>query len=198
MKKKIALLMAMVMLFGMTVAGTLAWLQAETDPVVNTFTVGDINITLDEAKVDTNGKIIDVDDRGQGNKYDIIPGNTYDKDPKVTVLAGSEPCYLFVKITETGNPSTYFEYTSGLTYATYGWTKLDGVEGVYWKAVDASSEAKEFPLLVGNTIKVKETVTKGAVMTAAGNASIEWKAYAVQSANMTDAKDAWTKANFAA
>ena len=46
MKKKIALLMAMVMLFGMTVAGTLAWLQAETDPVVNTFTVGNINITL--------------------------------------------------------------------------------------------------------------------------------------------------------
>ncbi|MBQ5326849.1 MAG: hypothetical protein J6K80_06565, partial [Oscillospiraceae bacterium] len=119
MKKKIALLMAMVMLFGMTVAGTLAWLQAETDPVVNTFTVGNINITLDEADVDDTDEDGDVTERDKANEYKMIPGQTYTKDPIVTVKADSEDCYLFVKVIELNNT------LPGTTDKVIEWTMLE-------------------------------------------------------------------------
>lgn len=82
--KLLALLVVMALLIGGAVGGTLAWLVTKTDPVVNTFTAGDINITLTEPNYKTN-----VD-----GKAKIIPGDTIPKDPTVTVLKGSEDCYV--------------------------------------------------------------------------------------------------------
>lgn len=81
------LMLALVLVLGCAVGGTVAWLVAKTDPVVNTFTYGDINITLTETT---------------GENYKIIPGVDIGKDPKVTVKAGSEACWLFVKVEEEG------------------------------------------------------------------------------------------------
>ena len=81
------LMLALVLVLGCAVGGTVAWLVAKTDPVVNTFTYGDINITLTETT---------------GDDYKIIPGVDIGKDPKVTVKAGSEACWLFVKVEEEG------------------------------------------------------------------------------------------------
>lgn len=98
-KRTIALLMATVMLLGVTVGGTIAWLTAEADEVVNTFTVGDIEIILDESDIDDNSP----EERDNANEYKMIPGNTYVKDPMVTVVAGSEECYIFIEIIEERN-----------------------------------------------------------------------------------------------
>ena len=82
MFKKIAVIFcAVVLIVAATVSGTIAWLTAETAPVTNTFTVGNINITLTETT---------------GDSYKILPGNVLKKNPKVSVAAGSEKCYLFV------------------------------------------------------------------------------------------------------
>ena len=43
-------LLALVLVVGCAVGGTIAWLTAKTDPVVNTFTYGKINIALTETK----------------------------------------------------------------------------------------------------------------------------------------------------
>ena len=83
--KTVAILLALVLAIGCAVGGTLAWLISQTAPVVNTFTYGDINIGLKE---DTKGP------------YTITPGKNITKDPKVTVTAGSEACWLFVKVKE--------------------------------------------------------------------------------------------------
>lgn len=174
MKKKIALLMAMVMLFGMTVAGTLAWLQAETDPVVNTFTVGDINITLAETT---------------GNNYKMIPGTTLPKDPKVTVLSGSEKCWVFIKVEESQLPD-YIEYS-----LTTDWVKVDGVDNVYKykNVVDAASANVPLQILADNQVKIADTVTKD-TMSADLNKTmtLTFTAYAIQSeeleAGLTDAQ----------
>lgn len=117
-KRTVALLMAVVMLFGAAVGGTIAWLTAETDEVVNTFTVGDINIELDETDVDnsTEGK-----DRDKANEYKLIPGTTYVKDPIVRVLPNSEKSYVFIQIEEKNNvidETTIIEFTKNTT----GWT----------------------------------------------------------------------------
>lgn len=142
MKKKIiTLAIATVMLITVTVGATIAWLTAESKEVTNTFTVGNIKILLNEADVNRNDATseynefvrddsLDMDyeaaDRVQGNVYELTPGSTYFKDPKVTVLAGSERCYVFVKVTESNN--TLVENTD---YKIVDWT----VNEKFWTLV---------------------------------------------------------------
>ncbi len=89
--------------------GTLAYLT-DTAGVTNTFTVGKVDITLDEAVVDKDGNPLDENknitsidkaDRVEGNAegtsgntYHLIPGKKYVKDPTITVEAGSEASYI--------------------------------------------------------------------------------------------------------
>ena len=92
-KKALALVLCAVMLVAASVFGTLAYLT-DTDAVTNTFTVGKVDIKLDEAKVDIYGEEIENADRVTANKYHLIPGHEYTKDPMVTVLPGSEESYV--------------------------------------------------------------------------------------------------------
>ena len=164
-KRTIALLMAVVMLFGITVGSTIAWLTAESETVQNTFVVGDINIRLNEAKVseklyDDNSNVTGVEynefyyednsssegyeyaQRVEENTYKLTPGSRYFKDPKVTVLYGSEKCFVFVKVTELYNENNVIEYNINDFY----WRPLDGVDNVYYyyQPVDVSENPEEF------------------------------------------------------
>ena len=96
-KKVVALLLCAVLLVVGSVTGTMAYLTSQ-DTVTNTFTVGNVKITLDEAKVDeygvaTSGRTSD------GNSYKLIPGHTYVKDPTIHVNTNSEPAYIRMKVT---------------------------------------------------------------------------------------------------
>lgn len=195
MKKKIALLMAVVMLFGMTVAGTLAWLQAKSNPVVNTFTVGKIEIDLNETDVDN-------DSSTKANTYKVVPGNKYVKDPVVTVKAGSEPCYVFVEIVEEGNTFDTDDKYIQFEINTDDWTLVTGETNVYYykNVVDASTANVVMTSTVlktvnGNNITINPAITESD-MTAATAAKITFNAYAVQSANLDNANAAWTASGF--
>ena len=98
MKSKKALWIAVcaVVLLAAVTATTLAFLT-DRDAVVNTFTVGDVQITLDETKV-VNGEATN-ERTTEGNEYHLIPGKSYVKDPTMTVLANSEPAYLRMIVT---------------------------------------------------------------------------------------------------
>ena len=98
MKKKLMTVLALVLVIAMSVAGTYAYLTS-ADEVVNTFTVGDVQIKLDEAKVDANGVAVTPAERVKANSYKLLPGHTYNKDPMVTVLAGSESSYVKMTVT---------------------------------------------------------------------------------------------------
>lgn len=87
-----------VLLVTVSVLGTLAYLTSQ-DEVVNTFTVGKVNITLDEADVNEDGTEIVGADRVKENNYHLIPGKTYTKDPTMTVKAGSEDSYVRMLLT---------------------------------------------------------------------------------------------------
>lgn len=194
MKKTLAMILAVVMLMTACVAGTLAWLQDKTDSVVNTFTVGNIDIELDEVIVVDGVVDAEGDRTTSGNSYKMIPGQTYTKDPEVRVLAGNEECYLFVKFEELNDAATYLTYTSNLTIEN-GWTQGTGTipSNVWYRTVAATettAENTEFQLLKDNQIQVKDTVTKDNIETAA-KAELKWTAYAIQTANTTDAATAW-------
>ena len=101
MKKKILVACLCVALAVLTIAGTtLAYLTSQ-DKVVNTFTVGNVQIKLDEAKANADGTLVPNADRVKENSYKLIPGHTYNKDPMVTVLKGSESSYIKMTVTFT-------------------------------------------------------------------------------------------------
>lgn len=190
-KKSLALLMAMMMIVGVAIGGTTAYLIAKTEKVENTFTLGKVEITLDEAKVGKDGKKIvgEGAERVNKNSYQLIPGNVYDKDPIVTVKAGSEPCYLYVKV-EDNTPNVDFELN---LKEINGWKALDGVENVYYREVDASQAAKEFHIIKDDKITVSVDLTAEGMNTATDG--VNFTAYAIQKANTGTAVEAWAILN---
>lgn len=96
--KALLLTLCAVLLVAASVLGTMAYLTSK-DEVVNTFTVGKVKITLDEAKVSTDGSLVEGADRVKANEYHLLPGHTYTKDPTVTVLEDSEESYVRLKVT---------------------------------------------------------------------------------------------------
>lgn len=97
-KKALLICLCLAAVAALSVAGTLAWLT-DRDAVTNTFTVGQVDIKVDETKVDTDGKPVDGADRVQKNEYHLLPGMRYTKDPTMTVLAGSEEAYVRMILT---------------------------------------------------------------------------------------------------
>lgn len=96
--KALLLTLCAVLLVAASVLGTMAYLTS-TDTVTNTFTVGKVEIKLDEAKVTADGIPEEGAARVTENSYKLMPGNTYTKDPTVTVKAGSEESYVRMKVT---------------------------------------------------------------------------------------------------
>ena len=138
-KKSLALLLAIALVVVGAVAGTVAWLTDQTPSVTNTFTTSDINIELKETK----------------NNFQMIPGWNIEKDPKVTVKAGSEACYLFVKLEKSTNFDTFMTYEMA-----DGWEPLPGNDGVFYREVAAATADTTFEVLKGNQVTVKDEVTK--------------------------------------
>ena len=178
--------LAIVITLACAVGGTLAWLVSASDPVVNTFTYGDINITLDEAEVPLDGSPVDPTMRTEkGNKYKMMPGEPITKDPLVKVLKGCEACWLFVKLEKSDNFDDFMEYEMA-----DGWVDLIGadgqpVEGVFFRAVsaeDAASADAAFDVIKDDTVFVKDEVTKAQLnaLTDATYPSLTITAYAVQ------------------
>lgn len=171
--KLVVAMLAVTLLIGCAIGGTVAWLTAQTTPVVNTFTYGDINITLAETT---------------GTDYKIIPGKDINKDPKVTVKANSEDCWLFVKVEKAGT------FVDGkVTYSIAdGWTALTGQTDVYYREVSAATTDTEYYVLEGNKVTVSDTLTKEDIQNIT-NPTLTFTAYAVQKDGIADAATAWTK-----
>ena len=210
-KKVIALTLCAVMLVVGSVAGTMAYLTSSTGDVVNTFTVGNVTITLDEANVDLYGDVT-TGRTTEGNQYKLIPGHEYTKDPVVHVENGSENSWVFVKVEnnlgtlEATTDATYKDANGAdVNYATIqeqilanGWVALDGVANVYYKYYDdASTETNKGEFAVFENFVI------------AGNANADtskWNnealaampvtidAYAVQADGFVTAKLAWDAA----
>lgn len=188
-KGKALLIVACAILLVMTtVFATLAFFTDEKT-VTNTFTIGNIAITLDEGTVKDDGTF-DADTRSaDGLQYVLVPGSTYDKDPLVTVTEGSLSAYLFVKV-ENGIASVEDDANTIESQILENWTKLEGVDNVYYTLFDADAETPvyEYPVFTTFTI---DADCDYATLNALENKSITITAYAIQSENVTDAAAAW-------
>jgi len=197
-KKTIALLLVMMMVFGITVGGTIAYLTDTTETVKNTFTFGKVDISLKETVVNEYGVAVDASGKtkeafeaieenagktwtaattNEGNEYKLIPGQTYTKDPTITVEAGSEDCWVFVKVENGLGENATIEMNKD-------WKQIDTSEYyLYEKAVSVGAEIAAFDeFVLSGEADVEALAEKEIVVTA----------YAVQKAGFESAAAAWT------
>lgn len=207
MKKKILVACLCVALAVLTIAGTtLAYLTSK-DTVTNTFTVGNVSIKLDEAKANPDGSLVEGAARVKANGYKLIPGHTYNKDPMVTVLSGSESSYIKMTVTFTkaaeldaifaptgadmtsifnGYDSTNWNYKGNTENAT---ANTRTYEFWYKEAVAAPTTDVALDALF-DSITVPGTITSTQLETIKGM-TITVNAYAIQADGFANAEAAW-------
>lgn len=165
----VAVSLAAVMLIG---GGTFAYLKGETDPITNSFRTNQVQVSLEETT---------------GNEYNIIPGTTQRKDPKVTVN-NTVDAYVFVEVADA---------TEGLVrYAIAdGWIPLDGVPNVYYRLVSAAQDVKEFSVLANDEVRYSKALENHDMTDGSGSLKrgidLSFNAVAIQAEPFADAKEAY-------
>lgn len=200
-----------VLLVSLSVGATLAYLTYTTEEVVNTFTVGAVEIDLDEVDVDLYGNV-DGTARVKANEYKLLPGHVYPKDPTVHVKKGSEPAYIRIMVTindladlkaacgvaanETFLPQNFVDGWNPDKWACAA-MDVDGdvctLEFHYHSAVDARNAAADISLEPLFThIKVPASATNTQIANLE-ELQIDIVAHAMQADGFATAADAWAK-----
>lgn len=203
--KALLLTLCAVLLVAATIFGTMAYLTS-TDTVTNTFTVGKVNIKLDEAKANSDGTLVEGAERVKANSYKLLPGHTYSKDPMVTVLSGSESSYVKMTVTfskaneldaifapDGANLTSIFNGYDAANWIAKGNTKgADNTrtyEFWYKEAVAAPTADVALDALF-KSITVPGEITNEQLATIEGM-TITVNAYAIQADGFADAAAAW-------
>lgn len=205
-KRKIfaAVICAVLLVVG-SVAGTMAYLTSKTERVKNTFTVGKVNITLDEAKVNADGQPVNDKNmvvtiaeapRVTANSYRLIPGQTYTKDPTIHVAAGSVDSFVFAEVVNKISGIEDDENSIEKQLTANGWIKLDnptaGVsEGavLYYQQVKENTTRADKDMPLFTSFKISDTVSDLSAFT--GDLIII-NGYAIQQSGLADADSAWS------
>lgn len=125
-RKAIACIVSLALVACVSIGTTLAWLTSSTGELVNTFTVGKISITLDEAKTERN--IVQGTERTtEGNSYVLYKGAVLPKDPTVTIQSGSENCYVFMSCVSSDELQSF----TAINIDTANWSAVEGTENLY-------------------------------------------------------------------
>lgn len=208
MKKKLLIMsVAMVLVCAFAVGMTIAYLT-DHETVTNTFTVGNVQIELDEAKVDVYGEPEGSPaPRVTGNSYKLIPGHTYTKDPTVTVLSGSERSYIKMTVTVTKSAELDAIFATNGADLTSIFNGYDGTTWIYkgntentkantrtyefWYKDDVPATTENVALdALFDSITVPRTITNDQLATIQGM-TITVNAYAIQADGFANAAAAW-------
>ena len=173
MTKKKILVFAVSIILTLTafVGATIAYIAALAGPVENSFTIGDVEISLTETT---------------GVDYSMIPGKEITKDPCVTVKQGSETCWLYVKVDKTTGFDDYLSFEM-----EEGWTMLPGHANVYYRSVLKSSSNQDFGVLKGDVVTVSATLTEEKMSGITVTPKLGFKAYAIQAEGVETALRGW-------
>jgi len=198
MKKRnvLTLVLALVLVAALAVGGTLAYFTSE-DETENTFTMGKVEIDLDESK-EQNAQGEDIWVQTGLDYQNVLPGAETTKKARITVKEGSANSYIMVTVKLTDYP--VYDQATG-----EGFTDTD-IEAIY-KAIETAigttnwsvtkANGKLQCVYIGGTnndgvVKAKESVTlfeKITIPKTLGNNvaskqfKIDLKAYGMQSDN---------------
>lgn len=137
MKKKIiALCLVIALAATAVIGGTLAYFT-DNEEATNTFTVGNVNITLTEPNWEGTGS---------QDAPEVYPGEPLAKDPTVT-NTGANPCFVRIKVTglDCLDPAGMITYRTDYVTGKLGDHWVDGGDGYFYYdqvlAVDATTDA---------------------------------------------------------
>ena len=199
LSKGMLLMLALVLVVGVSVGGTLAWLTAKSDKVENTFTSAalfetpetDFTLWEHEAKdEDEDGRYVLNETEVQANEYDILPGVAIPKDPTVDIVGLQEHAYLYITVEGT--------LPTGMTYEIDpdNWDELPGYDGVYVYCGEYAPDNVIKPSVndtfTVNILKDKEITVAGDFAGSNGASTLSFMAYMVQATgNGENAAAAW-------
>lgn len=209
LKKTTLTILAIILICAISITGTLAYLQANTSEVKNTFVAAgggslfededgdgeaDGALTLNESKAvrDANtGAYTLGTEKVTSNNYTVVPGATIPKDPKVTVTGKNDvPAYLYVEI--VNNTGDIISFT-----VADGWTKVEGAGApnggtVYVWNNTLTDDLAATSILKGDTVTVKKGDT---LSFETGKDTVSFYAYLAQSVvgDKTTAKDVFNE-----
>ena len=115
-KKKIVSLCLAAVLVVMAIAGATVAYFTDTDAKDNTFTVGNVDITLTEPNWESSGSV---------DAPDVYPGEPLAKDPTVT-NSGKNPCFVRISVANLDQ----FDNKGDITYRTNYQTGALGADWV--------------------------------------------------------------------
>lgn len=204
--KALILTLCAVLLVAASMLGTMAYLTS-TDEVKNTFTVGQVKIKLDEAKANPDGSLVANADRVKANSYKLLPGHTYNKDPMVTVLNGSESSYIKMTVTfSKANELDAIFDPDGATlttifngYDSSNWTYKGNTKNAddntrtyefWYKEAVAAPDGNVALDALFDSITVPGSITNEQLKTIEGM-TITVNAYAIQADGFADADEAF-------
>lgn len=205
-RKILAMVAALALTAALAVGGTLAYLTS-TDSVQNTFTVGNVQIKLDEAKANADGTLVPNADRVKANSYKLLPGHKYNKDPMVTVLKDSESSYIKMTVTFTKAAELDAIFTpngANLTSIFNGYDSTNWIAKGNTKDTAANTRTYEFwykePVAAPtadvaldalfDSITVPGTINNAQLATI-NDMTITVNAYAIQADGFANAEAAW-------
>lgn len=136
MKKKTILVaaIAVMLVAALVVGGTLAYFT-DTKTADNTFTMGNVAITLDEKNANPDAP---TGSRVDGNTYNVYPGKTVDKDPTVH-NTGRNAAYIRATVTVSNWATLSKELYPNVALADT-LKELVGSFGEGWSVVGAAAD----------------------------------------------------------
>jgi len=174
-----------------SIGGTMAWLQDNTEEVVNTFTTSNIDIELNE-----------------GNELDLqmVPGKVLTKDPVVTVKENSEASWVFVEVTKSDNFDTFMDYDMDDAWKVVDETSYPNV---FYQLIGKTTADVELKVIKDDHVTVLTTVKKSDMdgikvveddpeteddESSDNRPTLTFKAYAIQQANLPTPEEGKTAA----
>ena len=211
LKKLLLAVCCAALLVCVSIGATVAYLTS-TKTVKNTFTVGNVQIKLDEEDITK----MDGSRTETGNQYKIFPGKSYTKDPTVTVIKNSEESYVRMKVEVKNIDQLKAVFTDGSSYAedgtfllqnlvegwvpatwaSYGYTQsADGKTGTYEfrykETVKTSTDDQKLDALFTKIVIPGDVDNDG--LQKLGLVEINITAEAIQAEGFADADAAWAK-----
>lgn len=168
-KKRIVTACLGVALAVATVVGgsTFAYLQSESEDIVNEFKTNQVSVSLSETS---------------GSSYQIIPGTTQTKNPTVT-LNNTVDAYVYVYVDDNTDNLVDYDIADG-------WQLLDGYDSVYYREVLKDDETKSFSVLQDDKVSYDSSLTNEDMLDAADalkqGLTLTFTAYASQKAPFND------------
>lgn len=198
-----------VLVIGATFGATLAWLKAESDTVVNVFTVGKVSIELLEnterpikLSVDSDKTMkfpfVVTEDKPVADWFKVIPGESERKQPYVVVKKDSEQCYIYMLVKNEFDGCNVQDsdgkFVPAVSYDvdTDNWTVLTNVDiptGYtlyrYNKIMGGNTSTDERTEALFDTVDYSKYITSDNIASL-NDKNIEIKAFAIQSNDIKD------------